>query len=182
MFSAVNQFCQNYYNQIPSGGLKAVGLSAAVSFAASVTVITLTTPLNQGPTNLSRGVLAAGIACLAAAIHALTNPIFNHLFDNPNNDFNGFEQFLRMTIDISLVHLLINHTTAFKINLMTASNLRGGNFIILPNHVFKTAVDMSIRMSNFFGAGSVADGIRVFCTNFLDIDFNRNSPPVYVVV
>ena len=65
MFNAVNQFCQNYYDQTPIGGLKAAGLSAVVSFTASVIIITLKTGSNPTP-DLSRAALAAGISCSPA--------------------------------------------------------------------------------------------------------------------
>jgi hypothetical protein len=166
MFSAVNQFSQNYYDQLPADGLKAAGLSVVFSFTASIVMLTLITPSNQAPNNLSRAGLAAGIAFLATSIHALTTPIFNYLFDNPNNQtLNGFQEFIKVVIDITLAHILINYTTALKVNLITTTsiNLHDGNFICLPNNLFEISTDMALRC---FGSSYAY----------------RNSTPAYVIM
>lgn len=183
MFNRVGQFCENfsqeYYDQIPADGLKAIGLSAVVSLVASIIIATFSTGANQ-PANLSRVALAVGIGSLASVIHVLTTPIFNYIFDNPNNDFNGFQEFIRVLIDITLTQVLINHTTAFKINLITALNLQGGNFIILPHNLFKAGSDMAIRTLNVIDPGFAAF-VRHICMR-LGMDFNVNPTPVYMVI
>lgn len=178
MFNAVSQACQNYYDQLPADGLKAIGLSAAVSLFASVTIITMTSPANQVP-DLSRAYLAHGISLLAATVHVLTNPIFNYILDNPNNDFNGFHEFLKSFVNITFVHILINNNTAFKVNIITSMNFRDGNFIILPSNIFKAPVDAAIKLVEFT-AGHVPTPLVNFFTDVLHMDFKQNSTPFYI--
>ncbi len=184
MFNAVNQFCQNYYDQLPADGLRAVGLSATGSLLASVTLVILTTPRDQIPFDLSRACAAVGISFLAAMIHALTTPIFNYFFDNPTNEFNGWQELLRILTDITLVHLLINHTTAFKVNLITAQFPRGPNFVILPHTLIKASMDNAAIMSRVlqFSHGRNVPSLAHFRAGMADyFDFNHNSSPIYVV-
>lgn len=173
MINTVNQFCQGYYNQIPTDGLRAVGLSALFSFTASVLVIACTTPVNQMP-NLSRAGVAAGISCLAATIHALTTPIFNFLFNNPNNDFDGRIECMRFVIDITLVHILINHIIAFKINLLMSTTSTH-----IPHTLVKIFLDMSLKFGEFITEQSLPD-IRDMFEQRFHVDFNQNSSPIYI--
>jgi hypothetical protein len=182
MINAINQFCHDYYNQLPVDGLKVAGLSAVYSFTASLTVVMLRIPFNQPP-NLSRPALAAGIAFFASAIHVLALPIFNYLFDNPKSGtFNGFQEFIKLTIDLTFVHVLINNTTAFKINLLTGAGLKNGSFPILPSNFFKIVADIYADICIRCSESVTGTFIRTFCTTYLGMDFNDNSTPIYITV
>lgn len=175
MLNSINQFCKDYYTQIPSDGFKAACLSSAFSFAASVLVISFTTPVNQMP-NLSRAGLAAGISFLAACIHAITTPIFNYLLDNPNNDFNGFYELFKECINITLAHLLINHATPFKVNLITAYDWKNEN-IVLCSNVLRISLDIAFKALNALGLNGLnALGLNQYTSN------TTNPSPIYMTV
>lgn len=168
MFDAVGKFCNDYYNQIPDDGLKAAGLSAIYSFTASMIYIAWRTPINQMPNDLTRAGLAAGIAFVAAGIHAITTPIFNYFFSNPNNYLNCRMELIRNVCSISLTHILINQTKVFKINLITPRNLENPNFIMIPS----TLVKVSFHMLGYMIAKLINSNA-----------FNKNFPnqsPIYV--
>lgn len=171
MFNNISKICNDYYNQLPADGLKSAGLSALYSFTASLIVIKLKTPINQMPSNLSRAGLAAGIAFTAATINALTAPIFNYLYDNPNNYFNCWEEFLRNITSLSLTHILINSTTAFKVNLLTAFNLKNENFIIFSTSLIKIAAYQAVNWVSIFTNNNPTPN---------NINQMKNTTPVYV--
>jgi len=179
MFNSISQFCSNYYDQLPADGFKAAALSVTLSFTASVMAISLSSPVNQAP-SLSRVVLATGIAVTATAIHVATTPIFNYIFDNPTNAFHGWLEFVRFFVDMTLTHLLINHATAFKINLLTSNNIQKGNFIILPSNIIKAGIDMVLRPLNLIDP-AFANDIRNVLQN-CGMNFNQNFTPIYVTI
>lgn len=174
MFTPISQFCQNYYDQIPDDSLKTIAFSGVLSFVAEVFVITLSSPTNQTP-NLTRSAFAFSIAVVAASIHAITTPIFNYLFDNPKHEFNGYQEYIQILVDITLTHVLINHTTS--INLITAMNLQNGNFIILPSNILKSSTDIGLRLLNLLDPTVSAD-LRHMIED-IGMDFNSNTTPIY---
>lgn len=181
MFNTVNQFCQNYYDQLPTDGLRAIGLSTILSFTASVTIITLTTPTNQMPNSLSRAGCVALISCLATSIHVVTHPIFNYVFDNPNDEFNGYQEFISTCIDITLSHILINYATSYKVNLLTSMSISKENFIILPSSIVKITLDMLFRGLDYIYPG-IRDEAYNDLKNEFNIDLKYSSTPVYLVI
>lgn len=80
---------------------------------------------------------------------------------------------------MTLTEVLINHTTAFKINLLTAHCLRDGNFILMTSNIIKLSAHMAFQFYSFLpGSQQITKKI----CDILGMDFNVNSNPVYVVV
>jgi hypothetical protein len=179
MFNNINQFCHNYYDQLPPNLLRTIGCSAAVSFAASVCVLAVTSKPNQA-VDLSRAVLATCIGITATLVHALTSPLFNDLFNVNNQAFNGYLEFTKIITNITLTQVLINYLTGYKINLITAFIPKNDNFIILPNTIVKILLDMYIRALDLM-TPNFALHMQQQCHQF-GIDLNTNSTPVYICV
>jgi hypothetical protein len=179
VFNNINQFCQNYYNQLPPNLLRTIGCNAAASFVASVCVLAVTSKPNQA-VDLSRAVFATCIGITATLVHALTTPLFNDLFNVNNQTFNGYLEFTKIITNITLTQILINYTTAYKINLITAFMPKNDNFIILPNTIVKILSDMYIKAFDILDP-NFALHMRQQCHQ-LGIDFNTNSTPVYICV
>lgn len=171
MFNAVGNFCNNYYQQLPDDGLKSAGLSAMGSFLASATVICMKSGYYQMQPDFTRAGLAAGVTFAAAIIHTITTPIFNYLFDNPNNQFNGFYEFAKFSMTVYLTHFLINHATAFKINLVSQVNFQYGKFNLIPSNLIWAELDVIARVFHFFGS------------NAFNFHYNKpNSTPYYFTI
>lgn len=165
MFDVVNKYCKAYYDKLPADGLKSAGLSAMYSFTASMIYIAWKTPMNQMPNDLSRAGIAAGIGFVAAGIHAITQPIFNYFFSNPDNHFNMWEEIIRNLTSISLTHILINDITPFKINLITPRSPINENFIIFPTTLIHIAIQAAASVASIFS--SSIKGVK-------------NSSPIYI--
>lgn len=182
MFGAINYCCQNYYNQIPSDTLKNIGLSGIYSFTASLIILSVSTSINKSP-NTSRVVLCTAIAMVATTIHGATTPLFNQFFDNPNNDFRGYQELIKVLFSIGATHILINQLTPFKINLINSMSIQNGNFLILCHTIIKITASIAFQLLYFpahpkkivLNGRNLAAPINLF-------DFTINPTPIYVTI
>lgn len=167
--NSISQICKNYYDQLPDDGLRAIGFSTLYSFFASVTIITLKTLLNQPTRGLNRSGLAAGIAFVATTIHVMTTPIFNYLFNNPNNQqFNGWQEMVKAVSVEALTQMLIN-STGSKANIITAWRVHNDDFLFFPNNIMKISLYLYTYLHTYFGIP----------TNFAPPN-SANSTPIYL--
>lgn len=173
MISSIQNVCHNYYEQLPPNTLRSIGLSALFTFTASTIVITLGADITNQPVSLARPALAAAVTMTATAIHALTTPIFNYLFENPTNKFSGGIEFLKTFTTLTLTHLLFS-ITSYKVNLLNPSLIKGDGFITFPGNIFKQMLGMLQSLDNLL------KGNQAQPTNGLGMDFNQNPNPVYL--
>lgn len=181
MIQSMNQVCQNYYDNLPSDTIKIAAKSALFSFITSVCIVAITTKPNQ-PVDLARSALAATIAATATIIHALTQPIFNYLFDQKLNSSDSYVEFIRVLYDIIFTHVLVNNLTAFKINLINTIIPSGENFVILPSNLIRISLDLGVKCVSAAIDPALANQIGVFFTNNgIDLNFT-NSTPTYITI
>lgn len=186
MLPAINQYCRNYYNQIPLGSLRTASLSAAFSFSASVLLLAF----EPSTIILSRASAAAGIAFIASAIHIVTTPIFNYIFNNPHHQFNGWQEIIKSLTSRTLAHILVNYSIKDQINLISFATTRYGVFIVIASNIVKCIADIMCTLQTYPGrhpnpvyqaaaqAGYQA-GFRGVMARSLRVDFNVNTLPMF---
>lgn len=179
MINGISQFCHDYYDQIPVHSLKAVGLSAVTTFTASV--LLFSDMENSRALDL-RPFLGAGIAAVAAAIHALTIPIFNYIFDN-NGIYNPYQEFAHTISCKFLTQILFNRVTAFNINLLEGDqSTLVNNFTVFLSCQMRMVADIMIRLIAYFNVvpHHVIGGTRHQIQSW-GVNFNQTTPIYFVV-
>lgn len=180
MINSIRNVCQTYYNELPADGFKKIGLSAAVSFAAS-TVLSVYLMSESRNQIFARAAVAAGMAAIAGAIHVLTKPIFNYLCDNTANRFNPYQEFMATAISLACTQTLVNHFTAMKVNLWDSAYFNGYQFFpALPIHLPLISVHFIDRICGWLNPNTMrtfADLLQNF-----GIDIHSNAPPFYVMI
>lgn len=172
MFSEINQFCKNYYNQIPSNSLKAMGLSAVCTFTVHVAFLN---GRNIEVSDLSRAAVFSGIAALATATQAVITPIFNYLFSNDEKKYNPYQELVQLTCSEAL--------TRFSIEILTPQMSlqqipRFGS--LFPSTFFKITTAIITPVYSNLGLQSLADLMRSGC-EAAGCDMNRNTTPFNIV-
>lgn len=177
MFATVQQACQDYYDQIPEHSLRSIGLSAMMSFTATLVILSYQTEINR-PVSFSRPVLAAAVGVVASTVQAVTTPIFNYLFDTSSNQFNGFHECFKRIIVICLTQILFNRATSHNINLVNSGlYFQDANFVTFESNIAKVSFDIGIRICEFFGT---PQGYRQYVEYLFGVNFNSNSNPIYI--
>jgi hypothetical protein len=120
-------------------------MSGTISLIASTILLTCTSPVNQS-VSLTRPFVAAGIATIASTIDRLTTPLFNYLFDQSPNDFNGVTELVKQMSVVILTHTLINHTTPYNVNLITTQFSKNENFFLVGTALFRASCDVYYRI------------------------------------
>jgi hypothetical protein len=180
MLNAISQFCYDYYDQIPAHSLRAIGLSAVTTFTATVILLAASKGSNKA-VDVSRPVLGAGIALMAATIHALTIPIFNYLFDN-NGIYNPYQEAVHVVFSMTLTQLLINRVTSLNINLLT-SNLwdpHKDSFVIWTSSYIRIIGDIMLRALAYSCPAPIISSWRSDMQDW-GINFNQTTP-IYLPV
>ncbi len=107
MLKAIGDFSYSYYSQIPENSLKTIGLSAISSYASTVIMLKALYPDQIGKNPYDRPLFCAGIAGVAAAVHALTTPIFNYLFARPEGSYNPIQEAVQIAVTLTVTPLII---------------------------------------------------------------------------
>lgn len=155
MLDGIKQIAQDYYDQIPNNTLRTIGKSAFFSFCASVFIEgtginkTLTMSLYDRP------LMAAGLAAVAAFVHALLTPIFNALFEN-KREVRFLQEVIKHAIEVSIMRLCVYNVTAQKVNLLgengfdfTSVNLLKSMCHIGPDFISLFDPITSLKISQF---------------------------------
>lgn len=173
MINSITHFCQSHYDQIPADTFKSACIGAMISFTVSQLMIELRAP-NQMP-NLARPAIAAGVSFIAGVIHGLVTPIFNYLFDNSTNQYHPWQEILKISITVSLAHVLVNTSTVYKVNLMTSNfPFLNDNYLVLVSNMMRLAYDLGDNMFGFL------PWFRNSLQN-LGVNFTGNPNPYYII-
>lgn len=165
----IKNCCTSYYEQIPQDTLFAIGQSAIYSFS-----ITL---LLQPSSSLVRPLYSAGLAALATLIYSVTNPIFNHIFQD--NKYVSHREVTKYMITMVLTQVLVNTFTPFKVAFLKGADSNLPKFFLLSNTVIKVWLDVYTKMmSLYFGLEFRERVSDMFGVNIKD----TNSPVVYLVL
>lgn len=124
MLNRMSQFCQDYYNQIPAHSLKAIGLSAAASFFATI--------IFYRAQNISP-LASAKIAIIASTIHALITPMFNYIFANNGHTYNSYQEFCQIILNVLVIRALGRSVFNCRVGAM-------------PSCVMRIAADIAFRI------------------------------------
>lgn len=172
MISAIRQACQSYYSQLPVNMLPAMGRSAFFSFTASFILVAAD---SSKSIVLARPMITAGIACAASTIHALTNPLFNYIFEN--QEIQWHQEIIRLVIDFTLTGLLLKQVTAYKVNELALKKLA---LIFVSSHMARLIIDVPLSLLHVVDKGA-ADTSKAWLTQW-GIEFNTTTNPTYLVI
>lgn len=180
MIQTIKQTCQNYYNQIPAGSLRAVCRSGLFSFTASLILF------NSDPraVNLIRPALAGTTAAVASSIHALIIPLFNYICGNHQSQW--YKELFLTCSSLALAHVGLNYALpSCNINLITTLSPLD-RFVILSSSLVKIILQLPSSCIHLMGVDVIvpelADSVRSkseYIAQCLGINLNRISTPVY---
>lgn len=185
MLNVINQFCHNYYQEIPNGSLNTIAVSAASSFVVSAMFTSCIKP--DQLLDLSRPLLATGVSIVAATIHALTIPMFNHCFNNPQNKgYSPLQDFIQLFLSLSISEVLINTVSINKTHIFTATynnNINSIHLLFLINTT-KMAIGAAVRI---IVNQTASPGVSQINLTFDDptifgFNFKNNSTPYYIMM
>lgn len=112
--------CSDYYDQIPPDTIRKIAYSGVFAFTATVVYHASKKTLTE-PYNVTRPLVAAGVAMLASLIYSLTNPLFNKILGNNKITFLG--EFMKGCVNVFLTSVAISYLTTSKVNLLALSLL-----------------------------------------------------------
>jgi hypothetical protein len=161
----VSDSCDFYYRSLPKDTGAAVLRSGVLTF--TVAVIRLSVSDNK---SLVRPAVAGAVAATASLIHALTQPLFVHMFADDEVKFE--REFIKSFFVFSCTYALLNNFSAFKADLVSLTLV----FNTVPVHLIKAEFDLAPRLFDFIGANDVAKDVReLYDYVGLGIDKEANS-------
>lgn len=175
MLDAIQTACINYYQEIPAHSLQAVARSWVFSFTAS---LILSNQPHQTALNFARPLMAASVGALASTINALTTPFFNWMFGN--KEYRIHQELIRVLVDMTLTHNLINFGTSHKVNLFApqlAAKLV--KFYPFSHNIFmKIPFAIPTAIINIFSS-NLAERIKTVFNNMWGVDIKNVTTSVY---
>lgn len=171
VFNTVHDHFHSYYAQLPVNTLPSVFRSALYSFSVSFILV----GIDSKTIHLTRPLIAAGVSGTAALVHALTNPLFNYIFEN--HGIKWHQEAIRFIIDVTTTSLLINHVTTLKVQELVFQKTA---FWFMSTHVARLGIDLTL---SFIGA--VDEEAATQTRNWLGtwgVKFDTEDNPTYLVV
>jgi len=144
MFNVIQQRCLSYYNEIPVDTFPTIAKSAIFSFMISITRGELKlTSIEQ----YTRPLIAAGIAAVAALVHAILSPIFNTAFGN-NNQITQYQEIMKSILVTGLTRVLLGYATNQRVDVMKTN---WGAISFLSINLIKSAFYSIFQISDLLG-------------------------------
>lgn len=171
MFNTVQNHFHDYYTQLPLNTCPSIFRSALYSFSISF----ILGGVDSRAIQLTRPLMTAGVASTATLIHALTNPVFNYIFENRGVKWH--QETIRFIIDITVTSLLASHVTTIKVQELAFEKTA---FWFMSTHAARVGVDLAVGL-----IGTLDERIATQARNWLGtwgFKFNIEDNPTYIVI
>jgi len=172
VFTQVRQGFEWYWFELPDNMVSSIGKSALYSFTAS---FILTAADTTKTIVLNRPLTAGAVACLAATVHALTNPVFNYIFENKKIIWH--QEIVRYVIDYTVTCLLLKQATAYKVHELA---FKKSSLFFMSSHMLRLVIDVPLGLVQMVDQ-EAANQAKTWLTRW-GITFKTSVNPTYGVL
>ncbi len=179
----IQNFCQNYYQEIPKDTFQKVGRSAIYSFSIALVLsngqqFIKPETVKTVSINFARPLLLTSVAVTSSLVYALTTPLFNKIFGDDEIVFH--RECIKYCVHLSCSYILLTHLTTFNTHSIGVAVINA-----IPVNLFLAEFDLlplAVEKLDAFGiTTNMATDIRNIY-RMLGIDVQKNANSLYLTM